>query len=140
LLLLTTSHRPSPRTRTFLKELISVLPGSYKINRGHKTLLDLAIEAKKQGLNYVAIISDRRGNPGSITLYEVVEKELLRPSLNKISTLILKGVKLSRENPAAGRIYGATRLNVDPSNCISDDCFYVADLLIKIFSKVLILH
>lgn len=137
MILVTTSHRPSSRTRSFIKDLSSILPGSYKTNRGHKTLLELAIEARRHGLSYVAIVADHGGNPGAINLYEVVEEASMSPKLIKIATLVIKGVKLSRENPDVVRIYGISKINVDSSKCVSDDCFYISDVLIKIFNKSL---
>lgn len=137
MILITTSHRPSSRTRSFIKDLSSILPGSYKTNRGHKTLLELAIEAKRRELSYVAIVTDCGGNPGAIDIYEVVEEASMHPKLVKIATLVIKGVKLSRENPDAVRVYGISKVNVDSSKCMSDDCFYISDIFTKIFSKLL---
>jgi len=137
LILITTSHKPSPRTRSFIKDLSSILPGSHRTNRGHKTLLELAIEARRRGLSYVAIVTDHGGNPGAINIYEVVEEASTYPKLVKIITLVIGGVRLSRESPEAARVYGISKVGVDSSRCVSDDCFYISDVLIKIFNKLL---
>jgi len=42
-----------------------------KINRGHKSLLELAIEASRLGAKYFLIITEWRGNPRAINIYEV---------------------------------------------------------------------
>ena len=137
MILITTSHRPSPRTRSFAKDLASVLPGARKVNRGHKTLVELALEAKYLKLDYVMVISEKEGNPRAINVYEVTNRDTLQPGLRKVVTLVLKGVKLSRENPEASKAYNVVSVNVDSSSCISDDCFFLADLLMRIFSKLL---
>lgn len=137
MIIITTSHRPSPRTRTFIKDLSSVLPGSHRINRGHKTLIELALEAKRRGSKYVAIVTEREGNPGAINLYEVTEEASVHPALTKIATLIIKGIKLSKENPETSRAYGVSKISINSSKCVSDDCFYIADILAKIFNKLL---
>jgi U3 small nucleolar ribonucleoprotein protein IMP4 len=131
LLLITTSRHTSPRVRSFVKDLVSVLPRSIRIQRGHKTLEDLAIEAYTRGLKYVLVVSEFRGNPGRLSLFEVQAE--ITPKLVKIADLILKGVKLSRENPLASKVYGASSIAIDHSKCISSDCFLLADILLKVF-------
>ncbi|MEM1639322.1 MAG: ribosomal biogenesis protein [Desulfurococcaceae archaeon] len=137
MILVTTSRRPSPKSRSFIKDLVSIIPYAQKINRGHKSLVELAFEARKLGYRYILIVSDRRGNPSKISIYEVREEYQAHPKLEKLVTLELKGVKLSRENPEASRTYGVRGLSVDASNCISNECFYIADLMSKIFQRIL---
>jgi U3 small nucleolar ribonucleoprotein protein IMP4 len=112
---------------------VSVLPGAVKTQRGHKTLEELAIEAYTHGLKYVLVVCELQGNPSRISIYEV--RAELFPELVKIADLVLKGVKLSRENPLATRAYGVESLNVEYSKCISSDCFLLADILVKIFQS-----
>lgn len=137
MILITTSHRPSPRVRSFIKDLVSILPGATKMNRGHKTLAELAIEAFARGLNYVAIVSERGGNPSTISIYEITAESIFRPQLLKTADLVIQGVRLSRENPQSSRAYSIKCLYVDSSKCVSDDCYYLADLVIKIFNRAL---
>lgn len=133
MIMITTSRRPSPRLRSLVKDLVSVLPRSIKVNRGHKSLVELALEAKRLGLKYVIIVTERKGNPGGLTFYEVEEVGAGRAQLKRLSTIILRGVKLSRENPASSRTYGVDSIEVDYSRCITDDCFYLSDLFIRVF-------
>lgn len=135
MILITTSHRPSRRIRSFVKDLVSILPYSIKVNRGHKGLVELAIETRYMGLRYIGIVTERHGNPGSIAIYEVADKP--SPSLVKLATLIIHSVVLTRENPDTSKTYGVKAINIDASKCISDECFYLADLFIKIFSRAL---
>lgn len=135
MILISTSHRPSPRTRSFIKDLVSVLPYTKKVNRGHKKLIELAIEAKQYGLHYVMIITERYGNPGYVNIYEIADDISCR--LVKVATLVIGGVRLTRENPNVSRTYGASRVVIDFSKCITNDCFFIADLLIKVFNKII---
>jgi len=137
LLLVTTSRRPSPRTRSFIKDLVSIIPSASKINRGHKSLVELAIEANRLGYQYILIVSDCGGNPSSIAIYEVAEDTSGHLALKNLAVIKVRGVKLSRENPESSKTYGASSLSINYSNCVSSDCFYIADLLTKIFEKIL---
>jgi len=131
LFLITTSHRSSPRVRSLVKDLVSVFPGALRVQRGHRTLNDLAVEAYVNRLKYVLLVGELHGNPKLISIYEVLEEPELR--LVKIVDLLLKGVKLSRENPSSARIYGVETLSINYSKCISSDCYLLADVLTKIF-------
>ncbi len=100
--LLTTSHKPSHRLRSFLKDLSSVLPGSIHINRGKRTLEDLLYDAIDVKADRLIIVGERKGNPGKILVFRV---DLEREELKKMALFILLGVKLSRETPDAIRVY-----------------------------------
>ncbi len=120
--LVTTSRAPSPRTRSFVKDLTAILPGATRVNRGHMTLGDLAVSALARGLDRVVVVGERRGNPSIVRVYEPARHYRGAPSpLRNIVTLILAGVTLSRE---AGRPQpsGASRLIVrDPGDPWLDD-------------------
>lgn len=107
-----------------------------RVSRGHKSLVELALEARKNNFKYVLVVAEWRGNPGALILYELSEDQVPKTQLVKVATIILKGVKLSRENPLSSRAYGANKVAVDYSGCLTQDCFYLADLLNKIFEKI----
>ncbi|WP_276815022.1 Brix domain-containing protein [Desulfurococcus amylolyticus] len=134
MILITTSHRPSQRIRSFVKDLSSVIPYSIRVTRGKKTLEDLVIEAYKNGLSYIAIIGERRGNPSTIEIYKV-DSSIMPPSAIRISTLLLSGVRLSRENPESIRVYNPRSVKVEYDQCVTDECFALADILLSITSK-----
>lgn len=136
MILITASRRPSPRTRSFIKDLVLIIPGSKRINRGHKSLSELAVEVAKNRFKYLMVIGERRGNPGVLVIYEISELAPYKVAYRRISRIILSGVKLSRENPESSKAYGARSVGVDYSNCISSDCFLMADLLIKLAGNV----
>ncbi len=91
-ILITTSRRPSPRTRSLVKDLAALFPGSYRLTRGHMTLEELALEARSIGADRVLIVGERRGNPSILRFYEPRGRSLVN-----IVTILVKGVKLSRE-------------------------------------------
>ena len=99
--IVTTSHRPTPRTRSLLKDLVAIIPNSIRITRGKATLELLALEALDIGADRILIIRNWKGNPRYIDLYMVTP---LSRGATKICTLILCGYKLTREgtkkNPA----------------------------------------
>lgn len=92
-IIITTSRRPRPRSRTLVKDLVSVIPGCIRVTRGHSSYVDLAREALRLEVDRVVIIGERRGNPGIIRVYEPTSDMKLR----NIVTFLIIGVKLSRE-------------------------------------------
>ncbi len=133
-ILITTSHRPSYRTRSFIKDLSSVLPGSVKSHRGKKTLPQLAFEAKAVGAKYIIVVGEKKGNPSLLRIYEVssTSARSVEEFIKHYASIILSGVKLSREIPDSSRAYNPQTINVDPMNCVNDECFLLSDILLKI--------
>jgi rRNA maturation protein Rpf1 len=76
-IVLTTSRKPTPSTRTFCKFLERTFPGIIRINRGKSSISDLTamiIEIKAKKL----LIVDRwKGGPSKIDSYEVKKGNLL---------------------------------------------------------------
>lgn len=93
-MLVTTSREPGSRTRSFVNELVSVVPVFIKYNRGKATfgeLLDIALSKKAR---YVIIVYERKGNPSLLRVYQV---NVIKHLLDEWFDLILKGVTLYRE-------------------------------------------
>ncbi len=100
--LLTTSHKPSRRLRSFLKDFASILPGAIKINRGKRKLEDLLYDAIELKASRLIILREFKGNPAGIDVYRVdTEEEVLK----LIASFHIRGVRLSRETIEAVRIY-----------------------------------
>ncbi len=100
--LLTTSHKPSRRLRSFLKDLASILPGAVKVNRGKKRLEDLLYDALELKAKRLIVLREYKGNPAGIDVYKIdFENEMLRPLIS----FHIRGVRLSRETVEAVRIY-----------------------------------
>ena len=90
--LITTSRRPPPRTRSLVKDLIDVIPRSVRLTRGHMSMEELWVKARALGLERVMVVSSKHGNPSLIRIYSVDES-----GLGNIVSLRLLGVSLARE-------------------------------------------
>ena len=64
---ITTSRKPSQRTRTFARSLERVLNAKY-INRGKMSLRDVLIKSDNLNFNRIIIISEMKGNPSKIEI------------------------------------------------------------------------
>ncbi|MBR9707648.1 MAG: hypothetical protein GOV15_04395 [Candidatus Diapherotrites archaeon] len=91
--LLTTSRKPSNRTRTFSKEFSRFLPDGVYVSRGKLSIEGVIEKARDLGKQRVAVIFERFGNPSKILFISVTED-----SWDRLSTLLLRGVSLSRES------------------------------------------
>ncbi len=91
-LIITTSRRPSPRTRSLVKDLVDVIPGAVRLTRGHMSMEELAIEAKIRGAHRILVIASRQGNPSLLRFYGISGG-----SVENTSSLLIKGVTLARE-------------------------------------------
>jgi U3 small nucleolar ribonucleoprotein protein IMP4 len=68
-MLITTSRKPSQRTRSFCKSLVRVLNSSYT-NRGKMSLRDVLIKSSEMGYDKTAVISQMKGNPSRIDFHK----------------------------------------------------------------------
>lgn len=106
--LITTSRKPSKRTRSFIKELNLVIPSSIRVARGKMTLHDLhglTLSLKARG---VIVIYERRGNPSAIMYYECTDAGLRKTLLVK-----LRSVKLRREISNAQKPLNVSQIVVE---------------------------
>ncbi|MEM0198115.1 MAG: hypothetical protein QW039_06075 [Fervidicoccaceae archaeon] len=94
--LITTSREPSPRTRSFVKDLTSLAPWLVRLNRGKMTFQELVEEALAENSETLAVIGEMRGNPSIIRLYDLSQASASKKILHTY-TIFLKGVALSRE-------------------------------------------
>ncbi|MFX0091810.1 MAG: hypothetical protein ACFFBD_08620 [Candidatus Hodarchaeota archaeon] len=69
-----TSREPTRRIRSFIREMVRGIPFSSYISRGHKSLLELAIDAKNSQAERLVICSAYKGNPGKLTFYSLSDK------------------------------------------------------------------
>lgn len=70
--LLSSSHKPPRRVRTFLNELEFILPQSIRINRGRMNLRQLFNEANKRLCDRVLLVFNYKGNPDRVIGYEKI--------------------------------------------------------------------
>ncbi len=91
-ILLCTSLRPSPRTRTFCNDLEAAsCDFEYKL-RGKTPLVILAAQASSQGFHRMWIVESRFGEPNMIDCYDTTQIKA-----EKISSLLVSRVRLRRE-------------------------------------------
>ncbi|RLE57762.1 MAG: hypothetical protein DRJ40_00660 [Thermoprotei archaeon] len=95
-IMVTTTRRPTPRIRSFCKELAAALPNAIKVNRGKMNIEAVAIRAYELGLDHVIIVGARKGgNPGHMKFMKVEEDTYYFLPL----AIVMGGVKLLREFP-----------------------------------------
>ena len=92
MMLITTSHRPTRRTRSFGHDLEKVFPNALYLTRGKKTLQDLLMEAYDRGYERLLIINVWKGNPLKMTFIKVSPADW-----GYLGYLYLHGIKLQRE-------------------------------------------
>jgi len=90
---LTTSRKPSQRTRSFIRDLVRVIPWSFHFTRGSCSLNDLANELAVLGINRLLIVHEKKGNPSLIKFYKLDEGKLLERDYR----IRIKGISLARE-------------------------------------------
>lgn len=91
--LLTTSRDPSPRTRSFVRDLARVIPWSFHFTRGSCSLNDIADELATLGIIRAMIIHERKGNPSRAAFYKLVDGKLVERDYR----VRIKGITLARE-------------------------------------------
>jgi U3 small nucleolar ribonucleoprotein protein IMP4 len=135
--LITTSRRPSRRTRSFLKEFSLILPGSYRVNRGKFSFRGLLAEALVHNCRGIIIINTYKGNPGSIDFYvikKVSEEESLDSyQLEFLGKIYLAGVVLARERKSPPCV-GVRNIEIEADRCISEICGRLRELITKIIN------
>ncbi len=90
---LTTSRKPSQRTRSFIRDLVRVIPWSFHFTRGSCSLNDLANELAVLGINRILIVHEKKGNPSLVKFYKLDEGKLMERDYR----LRIKGISLARE-------------------------------------------
>ena len=110
-ILVTTAYSPSPRTRTFVKDLVSVLPNAGKLSRGKLSLDLLGAVAADEGAEKVIIVKEFHGNPSGLEVYAVRDAELVKEGEIK-----LRGVSLSSER--GRRVYNVRKVGIRAYNLV----------------------
>ncbi|MFQ5891780.1 MAG: Brix domain-containing protein [Candidatus Methanofastidiosia archaeon] len=70
-MLITTSRKPSKRTRTFCRELECVIPLSLYVQRGKKGIRELVALAYEKGMERIMLVESKGGNPASLEFIKV---------------------------------------------------------------------
>ncbi len=96
-IVISTSRKPSQRTRTLCKELQILLPSALYIQRGKSNFEELLRHSGQVKARLLLLIGEREGNPGSLDLYSVEETE------DSVLSFEIEGVRLAREYGAPVR-------------------------------------
>ncbi|MBR5503494.1 MAG: ribonucleotide-diphosphate reductase subunit beta [Methanobrevibacter sp.] len=75
-MLISTSRKPSQKTRTFCKNLSHAFGYDYT-NRGKSSLRDLLVKAKQLGHDGLVLVYQIKGNPSKLTFYDLESNEKL---------------------------------------------------------------
>lgn len=73
---ITTSRKPSGRTRSFCQSLSHTLNAKYE-NRGKMSFRDVLVKSTSLGFQKILIVSQIKGNPSKIEIYDADGKILL---------------------------------------------------------------
>ncbi|MEM1545876.1 MAG: hypothetical protein QXY40_07010 [Candidatus Methanomethylicia archaeon] len=113
-ILITTSHKPSKRVRSFINDLRLVIPNSVRINRGKMGLRNVMITALKNQCDRIVIVNRWKGNPGKICFYKLSSKNTY---IQVDPVVYISSVKLIRE--IKDRVYFRPKeiiMDVDSNN------------------------
>jgi U3 small nucleolar ribonucleoprotein protein IMP4 len=69
-MLITTSRKPSPRTRSFARNLERIFNSKY-VNRGKMSMRDVFIKSRELGYRNSTVISEIKGNPSRIEVFDL---------------------------------------------------------------------
>ena len=103
---------------------------------GHE-LSEWNLEALRKNIRYIIVVGERKGNPSLLRIYSVGYPIEYRRVLKHIASIVLSGVRLSRESPSSTRVFNPETIFLDINECISDQCLLFADMMYKIFNRVL---
>lgn len=113
---LTTSRKPSQRTRTFVRDLVRVIPWSFHFTRGSCSIKELADELLSLGINRLIIIYEKRGNPSLVKFYKLENAKLIE----KDYKIRIKGITLARELNRGRSIFTSESFLKVINKCTSD--------------------
>jgi len=107
-ILITTSRRPSARTRSLCNDLAKMIPDSTRINRGKMNNEGLLALASAKGARTLVVIDSYMGDPSAISFTSIQRDHHGGASLR----LRITGVRLRRELVSDTQIYRTKKLIV----------------------------
>lgn len=66
-MLITTSRRPSPRTRSFCRRIEKIINSHY-VNRGKMSIRDMLLKSSQLGHDTIFLVGEMKGNPSIIRI------------------------------------------------------------------------
>lgn len=103
MLLITTSHRPSTKTRRFCNSL-KILPNSYRKNRGSSSLKDLLEKSLIDGFSRIILVNTRYGNPSELLFYKNKEQISFK--------FVILGVKMREQTIKKNNIQKFSKVSI----------------------------
>lgn len=85
-MLITTSRKPSPRTRSFTRSLERILNSKY-INRGKMSMRDVLLKSSALSYSTIAVISEMKGNPNRLEIYNSKGESLISMDITVTNSL-----------------------------------------------------
>lgn len=97
MILISTSRRPSTRTRSFVKELLGVLPLSFQVTRGKKSIEELKDIAVLKGCRRLMIVESKDGNPSALSFMYIDKKDWKWLGVIDINVSLRREMKISHK-------------------------------------------
>lgn len=133
-ILVTTSRRPTPTVRRFIKQLIVVIPNARYQSRGKLTFSMLVMLAVDFDIEKILIIRNRKGNPGYI---DVCRVNHLDKTLTRLCTLQICGLSISRTSTKLALKF-KPRYIIASSDILSTiDNELIVDCLLEVFNVII---
>ncbi len=89
----TTSRDPAKKTRSFIKDIITVIPNAIKVSRGTQNLTYTLNVMKTKQVSTAIVINSVKGNPNFWRIFDLSKNDPIELSY----AIKLKGLTLSRE-------------------------------------------
>ena len=121
-IVISTSRKPSQRTRSLCKELQTLLPSAHYIQRGKSNFEEILKKSRQEAARLLLLIGERDGNPGSLELYYAEGVG------DSVFSFKVEGMRLARE-------YGASVRNSTKTLIISSDSNNESNDLQKLLEK-----
>lgn len=96
MMLISTSRRPSTRTRSFVKELLGVIPLSFQVTRGKKPIEELKDIAILKGCRRLMIVESKDGNPSTLSFMYVDKNDWKWIGAVDISVSLRRELKINK--------------------------------------------
>lgn len=88
----TTSRSPAKKTRSFIHDIVGIVPYSSRFSRGSATLTYSINSMKNKGFETAVIVNSVKGNPNFMRIFDLISEPKELPYAIKI-----RGLTLSRE-------------------------------------------
>jgi len=95
MILISTSRRPSTRTRSFVKELLGVIPLSFQVTRGKKSIEELKDVAILKDCRRLMIVESKDGNPSTLSFMYVDKNDWKWIGIANISVSLRRELKIN---------------------------------------------